>query len=46
MEAHRVVRHQGSHIFYAVGSEVAVSLSALRVGRRLRPRKISGTNFC
>jgi hypothetical protein len=32
-----VVRRQGSHIFYTVGSQMAVRLSALRVGRALPP---------
>jgi hypothetical protein len=37
MEAHRVVRRRGSHIFYTIGSQMAVSLPALRAGRPLPP---------
>jgi hypothetical protein len=37
MEAHRVVRYRGSHIFYTVGSQMAMRLSALRAGRPLPP---------
>jgi hypothetical protein len=37
MKAHRVVRYRGSHIFYPVGSQMAVKLSALRTGRPLPP---------
>jgi hypothetical protein len=40
-----VVRHWGSHIFYRIGSQTAVKLSALGAGRCLPPRKIPGTNF-
>jgi hypothetical protein len=40
------VRGRGCHIFYTVGSQVAVRLSALRAGRPLPPRKISGTHLC
>jgi hypothetical protein len=29
-EIYRVVRRRGSHIFYTIGSQMAVSLSALR----------------
>jgi hypothetical protein len=36
MEAHRVVRRRGSHIFLAIGSQMAVR-SALRAGRPLPP---------
>jgi hypothetical protein len=32
-----VVTRQGSHIFYKIGSELAVSMSALRAGRPLLP---------
>jgi hypothetical protein len=39
-EAHRVVRRQGSHIFQAVGTQMAVRLSALRAGRPLPPGKL------
>jgi hypothetical protein len=37
MEAHRVVRRRGSHIFYTFGSKMAVRLSALRADRPLPP---------
>jgi hypothetical protein len=33
VEAHRVVRRRGSHIFYTVGLQMEVRLSALRAGR-------------
>jgi hypothetical protein len=33
VEAHRDVRRRGSHIFYTVGSQMAVSLSALSTSR-------------
>jgi hypothetical protein len=46
MKAHRVMRHRGSHIFYTIGSHMAVGLSPLRTGRPLAPRKIPGTHFC
>jgi hypothetical protein len=46
LEALRVVRGWGSHIFYTFGSQMAVRLSALRAGRFLPPRKIPGTHFC
>jgi hypothetical protein len=41
VEAHRVVRCRGSHIFQTIGSQMAVRLSALRTGRH-----IPGTHFC
>jgi hypothetical protein len=40
MEVHRFVRRRGSHIFYTVGSQMA-----LRVGRPLPHRMIPGTHF-
>jgi hypothetical protein len=47
MEAHRVVRRRGSHIFYTIGSQMAVRLSALRADLPpFNPRKILGTHFC
>jgi hypothetical protein len=46
LEALRVVRGWGSHIFQTIGSQMAVRLSALRAGRFLPPRKIPGTHFC
>jgi hypothetical protein len=39
VEAHRVVRHQGSHNFYIIGSQMAVRLSALSAGHPLPPRR-------
>jgi hypothetical protein len=36
VKAYRVVRRRGSHIFYTIGSQMAVR-SALRAGRRLPP---------
>jgi hypothetical protein len=44
--AREVVRRRGSHIFWTVGSEMAVRLSALRVCRPLPPRNTPGTHFC
>jgi hypothetical protein len=40
MKAHRFVSRRGSHIFYTV-----IMLSALRAGRSLPPRNISGTRL-
>jgi hypothetical protein len=37
MEARRVVRRRGSHIFYTIGSQMAVRLSASCTGRPLAP---------
>jgi hypothetical protein len=37
MEAHRVVRRRGSHVFQTIGSQMAVRLPALRAGRPLPP---------
>jgi hypothetical protein len=37
VEAHRVVRRPDSHIFYTLGSQMAVRLSALRARRPLPP---------
>jgi hypothetical protein len=37
------VRRRGSHVLKAIGSEMAVRLSALLAGRLLAPRKIPGT---
>jgi hypothetical protein len=39
MKAHRVVRRRGFHIFYTIGSQMAVRLSTLRAGLPLRPRR-------
>jgi hypothetical protein len=46
VEAHRVVRRRGSHIFFRHGSQMVVRLSALRAGRPLPPMNIPGTHFC
>jgi hypothetical protein len=46
MEAHRVVGHQGSHIFYTIGSQMATRLSALRACRPLTSWKIPVTHSC
>jgi hypothetical protein len=35
VKSHRVVRCRGSHIFYTIGSQMTVRLSALRAGRPL-----------
>jgi hypothetical protein len=35
VEAHKVVRRRGSHIFYTIGSQMAVRLLALRAGSPL-----------
>jgi hypothetical protein len=45
VEAHRVVRLRGSHIFWTIDSQMAVRLSALHVRRPLLPTKIPGTYF-
>jgi hypothetical protein len=45
VKAHRVVGRRGSHIFYTVGSQMAVRLSDLRADCPLLPRKIPGTHF-
>jgi hypothetical protein len=37
VEVHRVVRRRGSHIFYTIGSEMAMRLSALGAGLPLPP---------
>jgi hypothetical protein len=41
MEAHKIVRRRGSHIFYTIGSQIAGSLSALRAGRSLLAGKFT-----
>jgi hypothetical protein len=43
---HEGVRLQGCYIFYTVGSQMAVRLSALCASRPLPLRKIPGTHFC
>jgi hypothetical protein len=35
VEAHRIVRRRGSHIFHTIGSQMAVRLSALRADHPL-----------
>jgi hypothetical protein len=37
MGTHSFVRCRGSHIFWKIGSQMAVRLSALRAGRPLPP---------
>jgi predicted RNA binding protein YcfA (HicA-like mRNA interferase family) len=44
-KVYRVVRRRGSHIFYTIGSQMAVNLSNIRTVRPLHPRKISGTHL-
>jgi hypothetical protein len=46
VEDHYCVRRRGSHSFYRMASQMAVTLSALRVGCALPLRKIPGTYFC
>jgi hypothetical protein len=46
MEAHRVWRRRDSHIFYTIGSQMAVGMSALRDDRPLPGTNIPGTHFC
>jgi hypothetical protein len=43
MEAHKVVRHGGFHIFWTVSKQVVVS--AVCAGKPFTPRKIHGTHF-
>jgi hypothetical protein len=45
MEAHRVVRRQGSHIFLTIGSQMAVRLSDLSAGRPLPPQEDSWCSY-
>jgi hypothetical protein len=37
VDAYKVVRCRGSHIFYTIGSQTAVKLSALRIDHVLSP---------
>jgi hypothetical protein len=46
METHKVVRRRGSQIFWTTDSQIAVTLSALRAGRPVPPRKIPLAHFC
>jgi hypothetical protein len=46
VEAHGVARGWSSHIFYTIGSQMVVRLSALHAGHPLHPKKIPGTHFC
>jgi hypothetical protein len=39
MEAHTVVRRRGAHIFWTIGSQMAVRLSALHAGCPLPPQE-------
>jgi hypothetical protein len=36
--AHKVMKRRGSHIFYTIGSQIAV-MSVLRAGRPVPPRR-------
>jgi hypothetical protein len=45
VEAHRVVRRRGSHTLQTIGSQMAVRLSELRVGRALPPQEDSWYSF-
>jgi hypothetical protein len=45
VEDHRVVRRRISHIFYTIGSQIAVRLSALRTGLALSPGKFLGNTW-
>jgi hypothetical protein len=46
VEAHGVVRRRGLHIFYTIGTQMAVRFSTSRAGRPLPPSKIPSTHFC
>jgi hypothetical protein len=46
MEFHKVVRRRGSHIFWRIGSQIAVRLSALSTGIFLCASKTSGSHLC
>jgi hypothetical protein len=47
MEAHKAVKRRGSHIFWIIGSQMAMRLSASRTGHPpVTPRKMPGTHFC
>jgi hypothetical protein len=46
LEGHRIVRRRSSHIFYTIGSEMALRLSALGAMGPFTPIKIPGTYFC
>jgi hypothetical protein len=41
-----VMRRRGSHVFWTLGSQMAMRLSALHAERTLTSRKIPGTHFC
>jgi hypothetical protein len=45
VEAHRVVTRRGSYICYTIGSQIAVSLSALRAGRPLSAQEDTWYSF-
>jgi hypothetical protein len=45
MQACRVVRYRGSRISWTFGSQMAVSLSALRAGRTLPPEIYSNNHL-
>jgi hypothetical protein len=46
VEVHKVVRRRGSHIFWTVGSHMAVKCSMLTRRPLLSCRKICGAHFC
>jgi hypothetical protein len=45
VEAHRMVRRRDSHIYYKIGSQMAVKLSTLNVGRPLHHQEDSWYSF-
>jgi hypothetical protein len=46
VEAHRVARRRGSHIFYTIGSQISVRCQPYApAGHPLPPRKIPGNSF-
>jgi hypothetical protein len=45
VEAHRGVRGRGSHIFYKIGSQMAVSLSVLRAREPFTPQENSWYSY-
>jgi hypothetical protein len=47
VEAHEVLKRRGSHIFWTIGSNMAMRLLALRAVRPpFTPRNIPGAYFC
>jgi hypothetical protein len=45
MKAHSVVGRRGSHIFWKIGSQMVVRLSALHAGHPLPPQENSWYSF-